>query len=67
MNPTDVSNQEPQLQPPPASGESSIPLAGIVLNQHPGRSRFQLVVLPDVLFQAVTLPLRKNSAFVVAA
>ena len=42
----DVSIHEPQLQPPPPSGESNKPAAGMVLNQQSGRSRFQLVVFP---------------------
>ena len=35
----EVSSQPPQLQPPPASGESRSPAAGTALSQQPGRSR----------------------------
>ncbi len=38
MKPIDVSIHEPQLHPPPPSGASSIPPAGIVLSQQSGRS-----------------------------
>ena len=67
MNEIEVSIQLPQLQPPPASGESSIPPAGIVLSQHPGRSRFQLLDLPDSASQTVTLLLRKMAVLAVRA
>ena len=46
-NTMDVSIQEPQLHPPPPSGESNMPAAGIVLSQQSGRNRFQLVVSPS--------------------
>lgn len=45
MNPIDVSSQLPQLQPPP-SGDSNMPVAGMVLNQQSGRSRGQPLTLP---------------------
>ena len=66
-NAIDVSIHDPQLHPPPASGESNNPCAGMVLSQQSGRSRFQLEVAPLSASQTVTLPLRKKSAFEVAA
>ena len=63
----EVSIHEPQLQPPPPSGESNSPAAGIVLSQQSGRRRFQLVVLPFFRSHMVTFPERKNMAFSVAA
>ena len=63
----DVSIHEPQLQPPPASGDSNNPCAGMVLNQQSGRNLSQLVVLQSCKPQTVTLLSRKNSALVVAA
>ena len=63
----EVSIHEPQLQPPPPSGESNSPAAGIVLSQQSGRRRFQLVVLPFFRSHMVTFPERKNRAFSVAA
>ena len=67
MKPIEVSSQEPQLQPPPPSGESSIPPAGIVDSQQSGRSLLQLVTLPFDRSHMVTLPERKIKAPVVAA
>lgn len=66
-NPIDVSIQDPQLQPPPASGDNNIPPAGIVLNQQSGRRRFHCVVLPRSRSHTVTWLERKKSASVVQA
>jgi hypothetical protein len=46
IKPTDVSIQVPQLQPPPASGASNMPPAGIVLSQQPGRNRAHCEGIP---------------------
>ena len=67
MKPIDVSNQLPQLQPPPPSGESSMPAAGIVLNQQSGRSRCQVVAVDSRRSHIVTVWVRKNSELVVQA
>ena len=67
MNPMDVSIQEPQLQPPPPSGASSIPPAGIVLSQQSGRSLGHAVAAPDSVSQTVTFFDRKNKALFVQA
>ena len=67
MNPTDISIHEPQLQPPPPSGDSNIPAAGIVVSQQPGRRRSQLEALPLAVFHIVILEVRKIIDFVVAA
>ena len=48
MKPIEVSIHEPQLQPPPASGDRSIPPAGMVLSQQPGLSRFHWLEDPLV-------------------
>jgi len=37
MKPTDVSIHDPQLHPPPPSGDNSMPPAGMVLSQQSGR------------------------------
>jgi hypothetical protein len=67
MKPMDVSIQDPQLQPPPPSGASSMPPAGIVLSQQSGRSRGHAVDLPDSGSQTVTFSDRRNNALVVHA
>ena len=59
----EVSIQEPQLQPPPPSGESNIPPAGIVLSQQSGRKRGQSVFFPlsglhiDAVLAGINVPL----------
>ncbi len=58
MKPIEVSNQLPQLQPPPPSGDNSMPAAGMVLSQQSGRSLAKLLVLFDIGSQIVTLPAR---------
>jgi hypothetical protein len=60
MNPIDVSSHEPQLQPPPPSGESSIPMAGMVLIQQSGRTRFNLVEVFFSRSHIVMSPARKK-------
>lgn len=67
MKPTDISIHDPQLHPPPPSGDRSIPEAGIVLSQQPGRMRSQLVRLPLSVFHIAISPVRKMSEFLVAA
>ena len=67
MKPMDVSIHDPQLQPPPPSGASNIPPAGIVLSQQSGRKRGQAVDLPDSVSQTVTFSERRNNALVVQA
>ena len=67
MNPSEVAIHFPQLQPPPASGERTIPPAGTVLSQQPGRSRSQLGLTDPVWSQTVTLLSRKINELVVAA
>ncbi len=62
LKPIEVSIQEPQLQPPPPSGERSMPPAGMLLSQQSGRSRLQLDVFADSGSQTVSVPERKNSA-----
>ena len=56
--PMDVSIHEPQLQPPPPSGDNSMPPAGIVLSQQSGRSLDQLDFIPDSGFHMVNVPAR---------
>jgi hypothetical protein len=51
MKPIDVSNQLPQLQPPPPSGESNMPAAGMVLSQHEDLMRGQLLTFSLCAFQ----------------
>jgi len=48
MNVIDVSIQFPQLHPPPASGDKTMPAPATVLSQHPGRNRFHVLMRPDV-------------------
>ena len=67
MKPIEVSSQDPQLQPPPPSGDKSIPPAGIVESQQSGRNRLQLVTFPFDRSHMVTLPERKIKAPVVVA
>jgi hypothetical protein len=43
MKPIDVSIQIPQLEPPPPSGESNMPAAGIVLSPQEDLRRGQLL------------------------
>ena len=43
MKPIDVSIQIPQVPPPPPSGESNMPAAGIVLSQQEDLRRGQLL------------------------
>ena len=62
MKPTEVSSQMPQLHPPPPSGESSKPAAGMVLSQQSGRNRFQVVLWPCTGFQTVKVSARKKTA-----
>jgi hypothetical protein len=60
-NPTDASNQIPQLQPPPASGDNTIPSAGNVLTQQSGRSLAQPESFEVVGDHAETLVFRKKN------
>ena len=47
----EASSHDPQEQPPPPSGESSMPLPGMVLIQQSGRSRLQVDDPPSSIFQ----------------
>ena len=47
--PMDVSSQLPQLQPPPPSGDRTIPFAGTVLSQQLGRRLYQLETAPRLM------------------
>jgi hypothetical protein len=47
--PIDVFNQPLQLQPPPPSGESTIPPPGMVLNQQLGRMPDQVLTLFELM------------------
>ena len=67
MKPTDVSNHPPQLHPPPPSGDSIIPAAGIVLSQQSGRNLIHVVVLPVAGDHIPRLPIREMIAPFAAA
>ena len=58
MKPADVSIQMLHQQPPPPSGESTIPQAGTVLIQQSGRSRLHEETVPCSGANIVMLPER---------
>ncbi len=63
----EASSHDPQEQPPPPSGESSMPLPGMVLIQQSGRSRLQVEDPPSSIFQTQRSPARKIKVLEVAA
>ena len=67
MNAIDVSSHEPQLHPPPASGDRTMPHAGTVLIQQPGRRRCQLVLRSFSKSHIVTCADRKMAVRSVTA